>query len=86
MRRNWTTTLSLALALSALPAAAQDDAAKQALARFQELRPTEADLAMYRLDWAGSLEEAKERAAKERRPIAVVSIFARYGDLFTGHC
>ncbi len=79
-------TAALALALAAAPARAQNEDAKKALERYRTLRPTADDLAMYRLDWAASLDEAKERAAREHRPIAVVAISARYGDLFTGHC
>lgn len=79
--------LVLALGLAAGGAArAQDAEAKKALERYRALRPTAEDLIMYRLDWAESFEAAKERAVKEKRPVLVVAIHARYGDLFTGHC
>ena len=73
-------------ALTAVPAAAQDPAAAEVLNRYRALRPTGDDLAMYRLDWAASVDEAKERAAREDRPVLVLAIHARYGDFYTGHC
>jgi hypothetical protein len=76
----------LLLALLALPAIAQNKAASDALARFKQLRPGDADLAMYRLDWKESLPEALKVAAKEQRPILFVVIHAKYGDMISGHC
>ena len=67
-------------------ATAQDPQAKQVLEKYKALRPSDQDLAMYRLDWADSLEEAKQRAAKEGRPIFLVIIHAKYGDISSGHC
>lgn len=78
-------TLMLALILSA-PAVAQNAEAKKALDRFTELRPGDDDLAMYRLDWAAELGEAQKRAAKEKRPVLLIVIHAKYGDMITGHC
>ena len=72
------------LAAWVLTALLQD--AQEVLAKYEKLRPTERDLGMYRLDWAKSLEEAKIRAAKEDRPIFLVSVYAHYGEIFTGHC
>ena len=67
-------------------ALAEDAAAREARQKFEAVRPAEADLAMYRLDWANSLEEAQRRAAKEGRPVFLVVIHAKYGNLYTGHC
>ncbi|MBI3268238.1 MAG: hypothetical protein HYZ53_04395 [Planctomycetes bacterium] len=75
----------LALGMSA-PALAQSEDAQTALSHFREARPLDEDLVMYRLDWARTFEEAKSRAAKENRPLCVIAVHARYGDLFTGHC
>ena len=88
MKCRWTKAAVFALALAAVTAAAgaQTDEARQTLDRYRELKPTDDELAMYRLDWVNSLEAAKRRAAEESRPILVVAIHARYGDLFTGHC
>lgn len=65
---------------------AQSREAQSVLERFQAFRPDAESLAMYQLDWASSFEEAQERAAKERRPILLVIIHAKYGDLSSGHC
>jgi len=67
-------------------ATAQDPQAKTVLQKYKALRPSDQDLAMYRLDWANSFEEAKQRAAKEGRPIFLVIIHAKYGDISSGHC
>ena len=56
------------------------------LARYQALRPVEKDLGMYRLDWADSLDVALKRAAKEKRPVCLIIIHAKYGDIASGHC
>ena len=72
--------------LFALPAAAQNAEAQRALARYTELRPADQDLSMYRLDWAPDLGEAQKRALREKRPVLLIVIHAKYGDLITGHC
>ena len=41
---------------------------------------------MYRLDWAESLDVAMKRAVRENRPVCLVIIFAKYGDMASGHC
>ena len=65
---------------------AQDEGAKQILAQFDDMRPTANELGMYRLDWAGSLDEALQRAVEERRPVFLIVIHAKYGDVSSGHC
>ena len=65
---------------------AQDNDAKQILARFADIRPTANELGMYRLDWAGSLDDALQRAAVELRPMFLIVIHAKYGDVSSGHC
>ena len=69
-----------------ITALAQDTVAKQILARFRTIRPDDESLAMYRLDWAESLESALERSSKGHRPIFLVIIHAKYGDISAGHC
>jgi hypothetical protein len=59
---------------------------KSVLDKVQSVRPAEADLALYRLDWMPTLEAAKERAAREERPIFLVVVTNSFGDLFSGHC
>jgi hypothetical protein len=67
-------------------AAAQTEDAQLVLDRYQVIRPSDDELAMYRLDWAPSLEAALKRSAIEKRPVALVIIHAQYGDLSSGHC
>ena len=64
----------------------QDEGAKQILAQFDDMRPTANELGMYRLDWAGSLGGALQRADEERRPVFLIVIHAKYGDVTSGHC
>ena len=59
---------------------------KRILARYQAIRPAAKDLGMYRLDWADSLDIALKRAAKENRPVCLIIIHAKYGDIASGHC
>jgi len=68
------------------PLVAQDIDARRILKRYESARPTDRELAMYRLDWSSSLDQALERAARESRPIFLVIIHARYGDISSGHC
>jgi hypothetical protein len=56
------------------------------LGRFKEKRPDARQLAMYRLDWADSIGTALERSRAEGRPVMLIVIHARYGDITTGHC
>ena len=65
---------------------AEDAGVKRILARYQAIRPAAKDLGMYRLDWADSLDVALKRAAKENRPICLIIIHAKYGDIASGHC
>jgi len=76
----------LTILMACTVAAAQDSRAKRVLKKCEAMRPGDQELAMYRLDWADSLEEAKQRAAKEGRPIFLVIIHAKYGDISSGHC
>jgi hypothetical protein len=65
---------------------AQDSSARRVLARYDDLRPRANELGMYRLDWADSVDEALARANREERPILLVIIHAKYGDITGGHC
>lgn len=70
------------------PAHVPDTDTGRILAAYQAARPSDADLGIYRLDWADSLQAAKTRAAKEKRPIFFVSTMQLKdaGDLRGGHC
>ena len=65
---------------------AQTPAATSILERYQELRPRKEDLAMYQLDWAPSLPQGLVRAKQEKRPVFLIVIHAKYGDIHSGHC
>ena len=65
---------------------AEDAGVKRILARYQAIRPAAKDLGMYRLDWADSLDIALKRAARENRPVCLIIIHAKYGDIASGHC
>ena len=56
------------------------------LERYQHKRPDARQLAMYRLDWANSIETALDRSRVEGRPVMLIVIHARYGDITSGHC
>ena len=76
---------TVALLLAGLASAA-DAPAQRILARHQSIRPAAKDLGMYRLDWADSLDIALKHAAKEKRPVCLIIIHAKYGDIASGHC
>ena len=78
--------LYLFLLLLAEFVTAEDAGVKRILARYQAIRPAAKDLGMYRLDWADSLDIALKRAAKENRPVCLIIIHAKYGDIVSGHC
>ena len=79
---------ALLSALAAEDIAAADPPAevRSILRRFDVFRPGDADLAMYRLDWAPTLDAALETASRDGRPVLLVVIHAKYGDLASGHC
>ncbi len=75
---------TLLLALFILQDADVDRITKKA----QAAKPTDDDLAFYSLNWAPTLKDARERAAKEKRPIFVIAVTNITGpdNVFTGHC
>jgi len=78
--------LGLAVMFTSSIAMARDAEVDRVLATYLKLRPSETELAMYSLDWTDSLTEALQRGVRENRPIAVVIIHAKYGDIRSGHC
>jgi hypothetical protein len=56
------------------------------LARVEAARPSPEELAIYSLDWAPTLAAAKERAAKEKRPVFLVFVTNSFGNICSGHC
>lgn len=77
-------------ALAAAPLQGRDAAksadAQKILDKYQAIRPDADDLAIYGLDWMPSLRAAREKAAKEKRPILLMVVHNSYGNLYTGHC
>jgi hypothetical protein len=74
----WTTGL--------LYAQAPDGDVRKTLDRYRLFRPADKDLAIFQLDWVPTLKDAREKAAKEQRPILLLVVTNSYGNLFTGHC
>ena len=71
---------------SLLHAQAPDGNVQKILDKYRLLRPADKDLAIFQLDWVPTLKNARERAAKEQRPILLLVVTNSYGNLFTGHC
>ena len=59
---------------------------QKVLDKYRSAVPAAKDLAVYQLDWLPSLKAAKEKAAKEQRPILLMVVNNSYGNLYTGHC
>ena len=78
--------LLLTLFLAGSTAWAQNAEVRQVLRAYEKMRPGDEALSMYRLDWEESLLAAQIRGLRENRPICLVIIHARYGDITSGHC
>jgi hypothetical protein len=83
-KRTIATILAIALAGSAHGADQRD--VKRVLDEFDSIRPQAADLTLYQLDWMPTLKAARERSAREERPIFLVVVTNSFGDLHSGHC
>ncbi len=84
MRQVFSLYLLMLMATTGL--AAEQPEADRILDRYKQKRPVARQLAMYRLDWADSIETALERSRAEGRPVMLIVIHARYGDITSGHC
>jgi hypothetical protein len=84
MNKNLLTLLLSAAAVAA--GGAESREAQDVLARFKAALPPIEQLRVYQLDWAPDLKAAKERAAREKRPIFLIVVRNSYGDMFSGHC
>ena len=84
MKTRW--ILCVLLAVCAVAADAGRDDVRAVEEEFRDARPPAEQLAIYQLDWAPTLAAAKERAAKEHRPIFLIIVRNSYGNMFTGHC
>ncbi len=79
--------LALGLAIGATGALhAQELAVERVLTWYHLLRPPARDLAVYQLDWSNSIDQARKQAIAQQRPICLMIIHAKYGDIASGHC
>ena len=69
-----------------ISSAEKPSAVEDVLDKYRSSMPTEDDLSVYRLDWVPSLDDAKQKAAREERPILLIVVTNSYGNLYTGHC
>jgi hypothetical protein len=76
----------LALGIGVSVQSADSSDVKGVLEKFESVRPQAAELVLYQLDWMPSLKAAKEKAAREERPIFLVVVTNSFGDFYTGHC
>jgi len=56
------------------------------LDKYVAVRPRDADLAIYQLDWTSTLKSAKKKAASEGKPIFLVVVLNSFGNVYSGHC
>jgi hypothetical protein len=76
-----------ALGKPAIPAQAQSDAMVASVRdKHRAALPTKDELTIYSLDWVPTFDEAKQKAAREGRPILLAVVTNSYGDLYSGHC
>jgi hypothetical protein len=66
--------------------AADQHDVQSVLEKYGAVRPKDADLAIYQLDWSPTLKATKEKAAKEERPILLVVVLNSFGNVCSGHC
>jgi hypothetical protein len=67
-------------------AAAVNDDVQKVLDKYRAARPGAKDLAIFQLDWAPTLKDAKARAAREERPIFLIVVTNSFGNMHSGHC
>ena len=81
-------TMIAALMVGLLSGFVQDDKVASILEKVRTARPSEADLAIYQLDWIPDFEKAKARAASEKRPFLFLWNRNITGpdSLYSGHC
>jgi hypothetical protein len=68
------------------PPPADNVAVQKVLDQYRSFRPDEKDLAIFRLDWVPTLKDAREKAAREERPIFLLVVTNSFGNLHSGHC
>ena len=78
--------LALGLTLGATALHAQELSVERVLTWYHLLRPPARDLAIYQLDWSNSIDQARKQAIAQQRPICLMIIHSKYGDIASGHC
>ena len=71
-------------AIGALGADRND--AETVLDKYQSVRPTATEMAIYSLDWAPTLNAALQKASREERPILLIVVTNSFGNIASGHC
>ena len=66
--------------------ASKDADVQKVLDKYRSFRPDDKDLAIFQLDWMPTLKDAKEKAAKEQRPLFLIVVTNSFGNMYTGHC
>jgi hypothetical protein len=74
------------LTCAPIAGAAEPPEVRSILDQFRAVRPQPEHLALYDLDWAPTLRAAKERGAKEARPIFLIVVTNSFGNISSGHC
>lgn len=74
------------LSPAAVSAQSPDSGVQTVLDKYHSALPMAEDLTVYSLDWASSFDEAKQKAAREERPILLIVVTNSYGNMYTGHC
>ena len=71
-------------AVAASPPSATD--VKAVLEKYRAALPAPEELTVYGLDWVATFEQARQKAAREGRPILLAVVTNSYGNLHSGHC
>lgn len=80
------TKIAATILLAACLAQAQDAEVRKIQDAFKAKLPSVDELRWYQLDWVPTLKDAKDRAAREKRPICLLVCINVHGNLYTGHC
>jgi hypothetical protein len=78
--------LAGAMVAPLVPADPPDAEVREVLDQYRSALPALDDLAVYRLDWTPTLDEAKQKGAREHRPVLLIVVTNSYGNLHSGHC
>ena len=74
--------------LCALPGFAEEAGVQQIVEQYHRARPTKAELSIFTLDWAPTLDVALRRGKEEKRPIFFIWLTNYNGpsNFYSGHC